>query len=271
LSDINSLAFYTNTLQKNIITLADDKNCAMSFSIITAFLLPSLFILTALLFSTSNYGGYTNSYAQFQNNMSSSSLPGVNITFPQKGQQIPVSLNDLTISGKSTDKPATDDCQVSVIVNNVKPYQPATANGTTGENNDYSRWFFILNSNYTSIKEGVNKITAKLSCIPTIMGDSNNMTKWYSINVTGITTRNDTTITPQSPRVINSSAQVGPNIKNEQRPLESKANEKEQEAPIFDSNNDDKKIGEEIENLRERIIEQVEEGLEKMGIELNLP
>jgi hypothetical protein len=264
LSDINSLTFYTNTLQKNIITLADDKNCAMSFSIST--------ILTAVLFSTSNYGGYTNSYAQFQNNMSSSSsLPGVNITFPQKGQQIPVSLNDLTISGKSTDKPATDDCQVSVIVNNVKPYQPATANGTTGENNDYSRWFFILHSNYTSIKEGVNKITAKLSCIPTIMGDSNNMTKWYSINVTGITTRNDTTITPQSSRVINSSAQVGPNIKNEQQPLGSEANEKEQEAPIFDSNNDDKKIGEKIENVRERIIERVEEGLEKMGIELNLP
>ncbi len=32
----------------------------------------------------------------------------------------------------------------------VKPYQPATTNGTTGDNND--------------IKEGTNKITSKLSC-----------------------------------------------------------------------------------------------------------
>ncbi|HKG87975.1 MAG TPA: hypothetical protein VKA95_06585, partial [Nitrososphaeraceae archaeon] len=144
--------------------------------------------------------------------------------------------------------------------------------GTTGENNGYSRWFFILNSNYTSIKEGVNKITAKLSCLPTVMGDDNNMTKWYSVNVTGITTRNDTTtIPPQSHPVINSSAQVEPNNKDEQQPLEPKAKE-EHEAPIFDSdNNNDRKIREEIENLRERIMERVEKSLEEKGIELNLP
>jgi hypothetical protein len=252
--------------------LAGDKNCAMSFSLTTAFLLLSLFILGSVLFFTSNYSSYTVTYAQFQNNMSSSSLQGVNITSPQKDQQIPTNIDYLTISGKSTDKPAADDCQVSVIVNSVKPYQPSTANGTTGENNDYSKWFLILNSNYTSLKEGVNKITAKLSCIPTVVGDDNNMTKWYSINVTGITTRNTTTtITPQSPPVINSSAQVEPNNKDKQQPLEPKANE-EQQAPIFDSNNNnDKKIGEEIENLREGIIEQVEKSLEEKGIELNLP
>lgn len=242
----------------------------MSLSIAISLL---LFILGTVLFFTSNYSVYNIIYAQFQNNMSSSPLLGVNITSPQKGQQIPVSFNDLTISGKSSDKPtAADDCQVSVIVNGVKPYQPATANGTTGENNDYSRWFFILNSNYTSIKEGVNKITAKLSCLPTVVGDDNNMTKWYSINVTGITTRNDsTTIPPQSPAVINSSAQVESDNKDEPQPLESKANE-EQEPPIFGSNdNNDKKIREEIENLRERIMERVEESLEEKGIELNLP
>jgi hypothetical protein len=154
-----------------------------------------LFILGAVLIFTSNYSSDTITYAQSQNNMSSSPLLGVNITSPQKGQQIPTNINDLTISGKSTDKPTADDCQVSVIVNGVKPYQPATANGTTGENNDYSRWFFILNPNYTSIKEGENKITAKLSCLPTIAGDDNNMTRWYSINVAG-TTNDNTTISP---------------------------------------------------------------------------
>jgi hypothetical protein len=251
--------------------LGDDKNLAMSLSITTASLLFSLFIMGAVLFFTSNYGSDTITYAQFQNNMSSLPLPGVNITSPQKGQQIPVSSNDLTISGKSTAKPTAADCQVSVIVNGLKPYQPATANGTTWENNDYSRWFFILNPNYTTIKEGVNKITAKLSCLPTVVGEDNNMTKWYSINVTGITTRNDTAITPpQSPPVVNSGAQVEPNNKDELQPLGSKANE-EQEASIFDSNNNDKKFREEIENLRERIMERVEESLEEKGIELNLP
>ena len=241
----------------------------MSFSIAAAFLLFSLFILDAVLLFTSNHDSDTNSYAQFPNNVSGLSLPGVNITSPQKGQQIPVSFNDLTISGKSTDKPATDDCEVSVIVNNVKPYQPAMANGTTGENNDYSRWFFILDPNYTSIKEGVNKITAKLLCLPAVVGDDNNMTKWYSINVTGITNYNTTATSPSS-SVINSSAQVEPNSKDEPQPHDSKANE-EQEAPIFDSDNNEKKIKEEIENLRERIMERVENNLEKKGIELNLP
>src|SRR5215203_3841927 len=110
----------------------------MSLSIATTLL---LFILGAVLFFTSDYGRDTITYAQFQNNMSSSPLLGVNITSPQKGQQIPANIDDLTISGKSTDKPAANDCQVSVIVNSVKSYQHARANGTTGESNDYSRWF----------------------------------------------------------------------------------------------------------------------------------
>ena len=243
----------------------------MLFPIATVFLLFSLFILGAVLLFTSNYGRDTITYAQFQNSMSSSSLPGVNITSPQKGQQIPVGFNELAISGKSTDKPTADDCQVSVIVNSVKPYQPAMANGTTGENNDYSSWFFILNSNYTSIKEGANKITAKLSCLPTALGNDKNMTKWYSINVTGTATRNDTTtIPPQSHPVINSSAQVEPNNKDEPQRLESNAKE-EQEMSTFNSDNNNRKMREEIENLGERIMERVEKSLEEKGIELNLP
>jgi hypothetical protein len=64
-------------------------------------------------------------------------------------------------------------------VNNVKPYQPASATGPAGTN-DYSSWNFLLNSSYASIKEGPNnKITSKLECSP-------NLTKWYSVNVTGI-------------------------------------------------------------------------------------
>jgi hypothetical protein len=120
---------------------------------------------------------------------------GVKITSPVKGQEVlttttatsaPISTtatsnnvnNNLIVSGTSTDD-ANTECKVLVIVNNVKPYQPAAASGPAGTN-DYSSWNFLLNSSYTSIIEGPNnKITSKLECSP-------NLTKWYSVNVTGI-------------------------------------------------------------------------------------
>ena len=122
---------------------------------------------------------------------------GVKITSPVKGQEVltttttppaPTSNstvksnntndNNLIVSGTSTDDINTD-CKVSVIVNNVKPYQPAVGSGPAGTN-DYSSWNFLLNASYASIKEGPNnKITSKLECAP-------NLTKWYSVNVTGI-------------------------------------------------------------------------------------
>ena len=49
---------------------------------------------------------------------------------------------------------------VSVIVNNVKPYQNTTAAGSGGAA-DYSKWNFVLTSKYTTIKPGQNKITSK--------------------------------------------------------------------------------------------------------------
>lgn len=110
---------------------------------------------------------------------------GVNITSPERGKTIPVN-SSLTVSGKSTDNPFDEICQVSVIVNSVRPYQSATANGSIGQASDYSKWFFILSPNYTSIKEGINEITARLSCLPSIT-TGNNLTKWYSVNVTGVT------------------------------------------------------------------------------------
>jgi hypothetical protein len=99
---------------------------------------------------------------------------GVRITSPANGQQVPTGA--LTITGTSKDNP-TVDCQVFVIVNAVKPYQNATANGPGGSS-DYSKWNFNLNS--SMIKEGVNKITAKFACRPNPSAAS-----FYSVNVTG--------------------------------------------------------------------------------------
>jgi hypothetical protein len=106
----------------------------------------------------------------------------VKIISPIKGQQIPVG-KDLAISGTSIDN-ATSNCQVSVIVNHVRPYQPATAAGTGGGANDYSKWNFVLTPNYTTIKPGPdNRITAKYTCT-----DNPVMVSPYysSVNVTGV-------------------------------------------------------------------------------------
>ena len=66
------------------------------------------------------------------------------------------------MSGTSIDN-ATSNCQVSVIVNNVKPYQNTTA-AVAGGAADYSKWNFALTSKYTTIKPGQNKITSRFEC-----------------------------------------------------------------------------------------------------------
>jgi hypothetical protein len=113
----------------------------------------------------------TNTYAQTPN------LLGIRISSHTTDQQVPV--GQLTISGTSTDNPTTD-CQVSVDVNDIKPLQNATATGPGGVN-DYSTWQYTYTEDYQLIKEGVNELTSKLSCI----SDPMNVTKYYSVNVTG--------------------------------------------------------------------------------------
>src|SRR5918999_5323201 len=146
-----------------------------------------LILFVILLIWTSGIGLTTTTtttifpvYAQLAVAAPPSNGPGVKITSPTTGSNITVGGQEqLQISGMSTDD-AVADCQVSVIVNNVKPYQPVVANSTSGIN-DYSAWKFLLNSSYVSIKEGPNnKITSKIVCPP------NNLTKWYSVNVTGV-------------------------------------------------------------------------------------
>jgi hypothetical protein len=102
---------------------------------------------------------------------------GIKITSPVKGQQISVGTKNLQISGTSSHN-STMKCQVSLIVDDVRPYQQ-TAGGHKG---DYSSWNYTLTPQYTSIKQGINKITAKLSC----HDNSMNVTKFYSTNITGV-------------------------------------------------------------------------------------
>jgi hypothetical protein len=103
----------------------------------------------------------------------------VKITSPTKGQQVPIG-KDITITGTSLANP-NSNCQITVIVNHVKPYQPATAAGPGGSK-DYSKWNFVLSSKYTTIHQGQNKITAKYNCSSANPGGLS----FNSVNVTGV-------------------------------------------------------------------------------------
>jgi hypothetical protein len=104
---------------------------------------------------------------------------GVKITNPAKGQQLAIGKN-LTLSGTSS-YDTTSNCGVFVIVDGVRPYQKTMPIGQAVGNN-YSKWKYSLTPDYAGIiKEGTNRITAKLLC----KADPVNLTKFYSINVTG--------------------------------------------------------------------------------------
>ncbi|CAN5421382.1 hypothetical protein BH18THE2_BH18THE2_06590 [soil metagenome] len=91
-------------------------------------------------------------------------IMGVKIASPAANEQVSIGQNnDMKVIGTSTDSINTD-CQVSVILNDVKPYQNVIPTGPNGEN-DYSTWSYSLTPEYNAtIKEGTNKINSKLSC-----------------------------------------------------------------------------------------------------------
>ena len=137
-------------------------------------------IITVLVFSSGCVIGST--YALSSSLLSSTNLPSVKITSPHKGQQIPVDSN-IVVSGVSS-PPAhktRTDCTVSVLLNDAKPYQKAVATGHGGTTN-YSAWRYAITPNYAAIKQGQNKITAKITCA----ANPTNLTKFNSLNVTGI-------------------------------------------------------------------------------------
>jgi len=108
----------------------------------------------------------------------------INILSPLSNQQVPV--GELTISGSSSDN-STAQCQVYVDWNNLKPYQLATPKGSNGSA-DFSSWSYTYTSKYHLIQTGLNDLTSKITCLVPPAGPT--VTKWYSINVTGSTSPN---------------------------------------------------------------------------------
>jgi len=120
---------------------------------------------------------------------SQSHIPKIKITSPTRDQQLPAG-KDLTVYGISIDNATSNDCKVSVIVNKVRPYQPATATGPGGAT-DYSKWKFDITSKYTTIKQGDNRITSKYEC-----ANNPDANSFSSVNLTGISSTGTTAASP---------------------------------------------------------------------------
>jgi hypothetical protein len=173
---------FVNVLDRPASTLASPSNQNIKSPFISVHLLPKL-----------KTGNNNNAI-----NILPSSLPSiqtrlhmVKITSPIKGQQLPIN-GTLTITGTSLANSTSAFCQVSVIVNGIRPYQKADATGNGGAI-DYSTWNYKLIPTYAVIKQGQNKITAKFSC------DNNpSLTSYNSVNVTGLANTNPSIITASS-------------------------------------------------------------------------
>lgn len=110
----------------------------------------------------------------------------IKIESPLSNQQVPV--GELKISGTSSDN-SSAQCQVYVDWNNLKPYQLATPTGPNGTS-DFSTWSFTYTSKYHLIQTGLNDLTSKITCLVPPAGPT--VTKWFSINVTGSSSPNQT-------------------------------------------------------------------------------
>ena len=108
----------------------------------------------------------------------------ISIESPLSNQQVPV--GELKISGTSSDN-SSAQCQVYVDWNNLKPYQLANPTGLNGST-DFSTWNFTYTSKYHLIQGGPNELTSKIICLVPPAGPT--VSKWFSINVTGISSGN---------------------------------------------------------------------------------
>ena len=91
----------------------------------------------------------------------SSSSPDIEIV-STNSDQTANTKSDLEISGISSYDPR-NTCHVSVIINDVKPYRKTIPTGGDMKS-DYSTWKYVIASDSNTIRQGDNKITARLLC-----------------------------------------------------------------------------------------------------------
>lgn len=112
----------------------------------------------------------------------------VKILSPSKNQQIPINT-PVNISGTSKDT-VNSDCKIMLVVNKEFPYREVVPLNNFGKG-DYSKWSFMLTSEYSQLTLGDNKITSKAECdksYNSFVKDSSTgkYIKHSSVNVTGV-------------------------------------------------------------------------------------
>lgn len=113
---------------------------------------------------------------------SSSDPTDIEIVYPNNDQTASID-NDLEISGISNYDPSSV-CHVSVIVNDVKPYRKTIPMGGNMKS-EYSTWRYVIESDSDTIREGDNKVTARLLCAGE---NGEDVRKWDSVAVIGQST-----------------------------------------------------------------------------------
>ena len=91
-------------------------------------------------------------------------IPKLKILSPYYGQKVPVTNNNSLVVYGTSSYDRSKNCSVSVLLNGVKPYQRTVATGNNGAS-DYSTWKYKLDHSYAAVKEGSNKLTAKITCL----------------------------------------------------------------------------------------------------------
>lgn len=191
ISKIKSLNGVTGNVIFNRKEVANTIKSYSCFSVIALLLLLTFTVTVATV--TFNSKVYAQSAHMGSSSPVGSNLPTIQITSPQDDQQVPP--GELTIQGISSDNEETE-CQVFADVNDITPMRNVTSVGSSGQDNDFSKWTFTYTQNYQLIKPGENELTAKIRCLeddssadsfPTgnPVASNASLSEWHTINVTG--------------------------------------------------------------------------------------
>lgn len=127
--------------------------------------------------------------ASYMSSSGSSSIPShqsnpldptdIEIVYPNSDQTAGIESN-LEISGISNYDPSSV-CSVSVIVNDIKPYKKTIPTGGD-KMSEYFSWKYVIEPSSNPIRQGDNKITARLLCAGE---NGEDIRKWDSVAVIG--------------------------------------------------------------------------------------